>query len=103
VVLQNLVSNAVKFTRDLPEPLIRVCAGVEPGGWWLEVADNGPGVSVADRERVFGVLIQGDSSHGGIGLGLATCLRIVEAHGGTIVLDEAPEGGALVRIDVPLS
>jgi signal transduction histidine kinase len=103
VVLQNLVSNAVKFTRELPEPLIRVCAGVEPGGWWLEVADNGPGVSVADRERVFGVLTQGDSSHGGIGLGLATCLRIVEAHGGTIVLDEAPEGGALVRIDVPLS
>lgn len=103
VVLQNLVANAVKFTRDRPAPLVRVSGGVGAGSWWLEVADNGPGVPAADRQRVFGLMTQGDPDGEGLGLGLATCQRIVQAHGGTITLDRAPEGGALVRIAVAAS
>jgi signal transduction histidine kinase len=103
VVLQNLVANAVKFTRGRStSPLVRVSAGVEAGRWWLEVADNGPGVPAKDRSRVFGLMTQGDPSHEGIGLGLATCQRIVDANGGTIRIDAAPEGGALVRVVVPV-
>jgi signal transduction histidine kinase len=102
VVLQNLVANAVKFTRGSAEPRVRVSAGTDSGGWWLEVADNGPGVPAADRERVFGLMTQGDPTKEGIGLGLATSQRIVEAHGGTIAFHEAPEGGALVRVTVPV-
>lgn len=101
VVLQNLVANAVKFSRRRGESLVRVSSGTDSSGWWLEVADDGPGIPVADRERVFDVMTQGDPAHEGIGLGLATCLRIVSAHRGTITLGDAPEGGALVRIDVP--
>jgi signal transduction histidine kinase len=102
VVLQNLVTNAVKFTRHLEAPLVRVSAGTDSWGWWLEVADNGPGVPVADRERVFGLMTQGDPAKEGIGLGLATCARIVQAHGGSIRITEAPEGGALLRLTVPV-
>jgi signal transduction histidine kinase len=102
VVLQNLVTNAVKFTRHLDAPLVRVSAGTDSWGWWLEVADNGPGVPVADRERVFGLMTQGDPAKEGIGLGLATCARIVQAHGGSIRITEAPEGGALLRLTVPV-
>ena len=102
VVLQNLVTNAVKFTRDTDAPLVRISAGTDSWGWWLEVADNGPGVPLPDRERVFGLMTQGDPSREGIGLGLATCARIVQAHGGSIRIADAPEGGALVRLTVPV-
>lgn len=100
VVLQNLISNAVKFT-DRDDAVVRVHAVPEDGRWRLEVSDNGPGVPEGDRERVFGLLAQGDPDVDGIGLGLATCWRIVEAHGGRIEMDQSVDGGALVRITVP--
>ncbi|WP_460819792.1 sensor histidine kinase [Nocardioides korecus] len=100
VVLQNLISNAVKFN-DRDDAVVRVHAVPEDGRWCLEVSDNGPGVPVEDRERIFGLLAQGNPDGDGIGLGLATCWRIVEAHGGQITMGETPEGGALVRITVP--
>ncbi len=102
MVLQNLISNAVKFAGDELEPTIRISASVDGQGWSLEVADNGPGVPVEDRERLFGLLTRGDRRKPGIGLGLAVCRRLVDAHGGSISLEEAPEGGALVRVRVPL-
>lgn len=100
VVLQNLISNSVKFN-DRDDAWVRVHAVREPGRWLLEVSDNGPGVPPGDRERIFGLLTQGDPHGDGIGLGLATCWRIVEAHEGHIEMDQAPAGGALVRITVP--
>ncbi len=101
VVLQNLVSNAVKFASAVDQPLVRISAGNDELSWWLEVADNGPGVPVEDRARIFSVMEQGDPSQEGMGMGLATCRRIVDAHGGAITMGEAPGGGALVRIVVP--
>ena len=100
VVLQNLISNAVKFN-DRDDAVVRVHAVPQQGQWCLEVSDNGPGVPDEDRQRIFGLLAQGNPDGDGIGLGLATCWRIVEAHGGRIEMDEAPGGGALVRITVP--
>jgi signal transduction histidine kinase len=63
-------------------------------GWRVSVEDNGPGVPVVDRERVFVAMERGDPSTPGIGLGLATCRRIVEAHGGLIGIEESYLGGA---------
>ncbi len=107
LVVQNLVANAARFTRDRPHARVRVSAGVvgDPGrrgrpGWWLEVGDTGPGVPPEDRERVFELMVQATTSDG-LGIGLATARRLVQAHGGTIRADDAPEGGALMRIDVP--
>ncbi|NUR08331.1 MAG: GAF domain-containing sensor histidine kinase [Nocardioidaceae bacterium] len=101
-VLQNLVANALKFTRPVARPRVAVSARSTPTGWRVEVADNGPGVPVDQRERVFEPLVQGDRKADGIGLGLAICARVVRAHGGTIGLDEAPGGGALVWFDLPV-
>ncbi len=102
IVLQNLIANAAKYAGSASPTQIRVSAHVSERSWTLEVADNGPGVPIADRERVFGLLTQGNPGADGVGLGLATCRRIVSAHGGTIRIVEAPEGGACVVVEVPV-
>jgi signal transduction histidine kinase len=100
-VLQNLVENAVKFARSDIVPRVTVCGKVTGDGWIIEVADNGPGVPERDRERVFDLLTRVDKTIAGAGIGLATCRRVVWAHGGSIEMDASPEGGALVRIHLP--
>lgn len=63
----------------------------------VRVLDNGPGIPVEDRERVFERYVRlPGASKGGSGLGLAICRAIVESHGGRIFVDEAPGGGAAV-------
>jgi signal transduction histidine kinase len=63
--------------------------------------DNGPGVPAADRERVFLPLARAASSVDGSGIGLATCRRVAEAHGGTIGLAEAAGGGMVAWFELP--
>jgi signal transduction histidine kinase len=100
-VLQNLVANALKFTRPVSDPRVGVSARRRDDRWRVEVADNGPGVPADQRQRVFEPLVRGDRKADGIGLGLAICARVVRAHGGSIGIDEAPGGGALVWFELP--
>lgn len=98
-LLQNLVGNALRHGAATPggrPPRVLVDAEQVDGAWVFRVADDGPGVREADRERVFGAFTSLRGS-GGHGLGLATCRRIVERHGGRIWVDETPGGGATVR------
>jgi len=100
-VLQNLVANALKFTRPVTEPRVRVSAQRRGDAWRVEVADNGPGIPADQRRRVFEPLVRSDRTADGIGLGLAICARVIRAHGGSIGIDEAPGGGALVWFELP--
>lgn len=101
-VLQNLVANALKFTAAAGRvPDVAVEAHPVHGGWRIAVDDNGPGVPLADRERVFALMERGDTEAEGLGIGLSTCRRVIEAHGGRIGLDESPAGGARVWILLP--
>lgn len=103
VLLQNLIANAIKFTAAAgTEPRVEVHAHRLYAGWRITVDDNGPGVPVAQRDRVFDLMERGDVGEvPGLGIGLSTCRRIVEAHGGRIRLEESPRGGASVRIVLP--
>jgi two-component system sensor histidine kinase HydH len=65
----------------------------------IEVRDHGPGVPAADRDKIFEPFFTGKTQ--GTGLGLAITRRIVELHRGTISVDDAPDGGALFRIEIP--
>src|SRR6266511_2575207 len=71
----------------------------------IEVCDTGPGMAVADAQRVFERLYRADSSrsrrHGGAGLGLSIVAAIVQAHGGRVELWTAPWAGARFRVLLP--
>ncbi|QGN58764.1 ATP-binding protein [Nostocoides sp. HKS02] len=103
VLLQNLVANALKFSRSRSGGVrVTVSASRVAGGWRIAVDDNGPGVPPADRERVFRLLERGTRPDvEGWGIGLSTCQRIVEAHGGRIGIDDSPLGGASVWAVLP--
>jgi signal transduction histidine kinase len=106
-VLANLVGNAVKFARPdgVIEITTRPCT-VPEHAWvrqWVEisVADDGPGIPAEQRERVFEPYVQLGERRGGIGLGLAICRRLVEAHGGEIRLAEREGGGCRFSFTLP--
>jgi PAS domain S-box-containing protein len=110
-VLLNILSNAFKFTPAEGKIRIALRAGegdedVEPGTAILEIADSGPGVSEELRERIFERFFQVEGGAtrrvGGTGLGLSIAQEFAWLHGGTITVEEAPEGGALFRIRLPL-
>src|SRR5262249_39924029 len=69
----------------------------------IEVMDHGPGIPKGAEQRVFEKFFRGPEARtGGVGLGLAICRGIVEAHGGTLSAENRPEGGAIFRIDLPI-
>jgi signal transduction histidine kinase len=97
----NLLSNAAKFTTQG-----HVAVEVSRAGGWctLDVVDTGPGFPDAMAERLFQPFAQGDDSstrrHGGSGLGLALCKRLVDAMGGDIAVVEQASGARL-RVRLP--
>jgi two-component system sensor histidine kinase KdpD len=101
-VLVNLLENALEYT---PECMpIEIASRLEPGRMTVEVADHGPGLPPGTEKRVFEKFfrIQRGHSRRGIGLGLAICRGIIEAHGGTISAANREGGGAVFRFTLPL-
>jgi signal transduction histidine kinase len=99
-VLFNLIQNAIRHTPA--DGSVTVSAEAVEGAIEVEVADTGNGVPAEQRDRVFDPFFRGDAARqdGGAGLGLAISRAIVEAHGGTIWLAEAPAGTS-VRFRLP--
>jgi signal transduction histidine kinase len=100
-VLLNLVSNAVKFSRPGVPPVVRVSAERLEERWRFEVADNGVGVADEERATVFLPFVRGTTNEPGVGIGLATARRVIEAHGGRIGLDGEPGVGTTVWFELP--
>jgi heavy metal sensor kinase len=101
--LANLVDNAVRVSPQSGSVTIR--CGADPGGAWLEVVDEGPGIPREDQAHVFERFWRADESRsrasGGSGLGLAIVRQIVENHGGAITVRSEPGRGARFTIRLP--
>ncbi len=93
----NLALNAVDVMADGGELVITSYDG--PGGFELEVADSGPGLSDDARRRAFEPFFTTKS--GGTGLGLAIVYRVAESHGGDVTAANCPEGGAAFTLRFP--
>lgn len=102
-LLQNIVANAIKFTSATGVvPRLEIRASEADEGWRVTVDDNGPGIPIEARERVFALMERGPSEDvPGLGIGLSTCQRIVEGHGGRIGIDDAPLGGTRIWFELP--
>jgi signal transduction histidine kinase len=101
-VVQNLVENALKYG-GAPHPRVRITGGWVGSLAFLEVEDDGAGIDVADRDRIFEAFEQLDGRYGGVGAGLSLVRRLIEAHGGTIAVDDGRVlGGARFRISLPM-
>ncbi|MEN0036721.1 MAG: two-component system sensor histidine kinase KdpD [Cellvibrio sp.] len=101
-VLCNLIENATKYTP--PGSLIAIVAEVSGRMLDIAVRDNGPGLPPGKEDSLFEKFTRGEkeSTTPGVGLGLAICKAIVQAHGGKIRAGKAPEGGAAIVFSIPL-
>lgn len=99
--LQNLLENAIKFTRHRPDPHIRIgCRGGDPPVFFVQ--DNGIGIEEKFFEKIFGLFDKLDPKSEGAGIGLAIVKRIVESHQGRIwVESEGPGRGATFCFTLP--
>jgi two-component system OmpR family sensor kinase len=120
-VIGNLMSNALVYTPDGSPIDVRLGLGfidaapASPGApaesvraAVLDVADQGPGLTAEQAQRVFERFYRADQartrkSNGGSGLGLAIVSALVSAHGGTATVQSAPGQGATFRVALPLA
>lgn len=104
-VLENLISNGIKYTRD--DGSVDVVVEVDGPDAVVRVVDDGPGIEAAEADRVFERFYRASSARAsavpGAGLGLWICRSIVHAHGGSIAFESEPGTGSAATVRLPLS
>lgn len=103
-LMQNLISNALKFTRADVSPRIAVTfAGITDGFVRIDISDNGIGFDMRHHDKIFEIFqrLHGRDVYEGTGIGLATCRRITEQIGGSLSADSVPGEGTTFHIRLP--
>jgi signal transduction histidine kinase len=103
-LMQNLISNALKFRREDVVPEVDVDAKSGDGAVEITVRDNGIGFEPQYAGRIFRVFerLHGRSRYQGTGIGLALCRKIAERHGGTIQAQSEPGVGSTFTVRLPV-
>ena len=99
-VVANLLDNALRFTPAGGSVTLTV--QTDGGGASLLVQDTGPGFGAGHETRVFERFYRADAGRSGSGLGLAVVRSLAEAHGGRVTAKNAPGGGAVLEVWLPL-
>ena len=99
-VFLNILDNAAKYGRD--GETIEVTVAPEEQDVVTYVRDHGPGIPPDELPRVKERFYKGSSKMRGSGIGLAVCEEIVTRHGGTLLIENAPDGGVLVTVRLPV-
>jgi signal transduction histidine kinase len=101
-LLQHLLTNAVKFRSPDRPPAVTVSASRTGPRWRIAVVDNGIGIPEDQREHVFEPMVRLDKRIEGVGIGLATCRRVVDAHHGVISATASESGeGTAILVELP--
>jgi signal transduction histidine kinase len=103
LLLQNLISNSLKYRKRSVSPRIGISSERIRDKWVISVADNGIGVPPAYHQQIFGIFkrLHTRTAYPGTGLGLAICRKIVERYGGAIWVESQPDNGSTFRFSVP--
>jgi signal transduction histidine kinase len=103
-LMQNLISNAIKFRRPGVVPEVKIASEVEGDTARITVTDNGIGFEPEYSRRIFRVFerLHGRSEYPGTGIGLALCRKIAERHGGTVAAESEPGVGSVFTVTLPL-
>ncbi len=105
-LLQNLIGNAIKYTKDGEPPMVHVYSLSQNSGWHFAVRDNGIGIAPEYHTEIFGVFkrlhVRGNK-YPGTGIGLAICEKIVDRYGGRIWVESEPGLGATFHFTIPAS
>jgi two-component system sensor histidine kinase KdpD len=101
-IFDNLLSNADRFA-PAQTPIDIEVSREQPGLVTVQVADHGPGIPAEQRERIFERFFHGqsDGAGGGTGLGLAIVKGLVDAHAGSVLVEERDQPGAVFRFTLP--
>jgi len=103
-LMQNLISNALKFHRDGVPPKVTVTGRADGAIAEIEVSDNGIGFEPRFNTRIFKVFerLHGRGAYPGTGIGLALCRKIVDRHGGSITAESTPGEGSTFKVTLPI-
>ncbi len=96
LLLQNLISNAIKFRKPYVNPVIKIGAEQQNNIWKFSVSDNGIGIDPQHKDRIFIIFqrLHAREAYDGSGIGLAHCKKIIEMHNGQIWVDSEPGEGS---------
>ncbi|MEM9090099.1 MAG: ATP-binding protein [Cyanobacteria bacterium P01_F01_bin.53] len=102
-LFQNLLSNALKYHPPERAPQVTVSAALKEGTWQFGVQDNGIGIEPEYFDKIFQIFerLHRKDDYPGTGIGLATCKKIVESHGGHIWVASEPGKGTTVYFTLP--
>jgi two-component system sensor histidine kinase KdpD len=101
-VLINLLENVLRYTPD--KGPVEIMAEASSAKMEISIADQGPGIPNGLENKLFEKFyrVQHEAAQSGVGLGLAICRAIIEAHGGSIQAKNRPTGGAVFSFMIPL-
>ncbi|HEX8334061.1 MAG TPA: PAS domain S-box protein [Segetibacter sp.] len=103
-LLQNLISNAIKYSKPETPPVIDISSEVQEGNCIITIKDNGIGFHNQYAEKIFQVFqrLSTGERYEGTGIGLALCKKIAETHSGTIHAESEEGQGAVFTISIPV-